>query len=131
MSKKHWVLIVIAVSIGSYIVGSNWNILFTPKGLTVKEKQRVEAIKDSLSKKEIFKENDWTPFVAVKDTLNVIKVTYQEKYGMEKCIYCTAVFENRITGEYKCVASWLSNFVLQKCNLISFDPKIVPKKEME
>jgi hypothetical protein len=49
-----------------------------------------------------------------------IKVTYQEKYGIEKTLYCSAIFENNKTGEYKCVAPWLGNIVLQKSNLNSF-----------
>jgi len=124
---------IITVSIGSYIVGSNWRVIFPPGGLTVKEKQKIETFKDSLNQKVTIRENDWTPFLSVplKDTLSIIKVTYQEKYDSEKEVFCMAIFENRITGEYKCIASWLSNYVLQKSNLVTLNPKVVSKKEMK
>lgn len=62
--------------------------------------------------------NAWTALASTeKDS---IKVIYQEKYGAEKVLYCRVIFENNKTGEYKCVAPWLGNVILQKSNLNSF-----------
>jgi len=75
--------------------------------------------------------NDWVQSTSIKpeDSLNIIKVDYQEKYGSEKTAYCMCVFENSKTGEYKCVSPKLGSLVLQKSNLISFQFTIVPKTE--
>jgi hypothetical protein len=132
MNKKLWALSVVIPFTIILVIVTNWNIIFPPKGLAVADNQTVNNFKDSLQNNQPIKENDWVFFASIKpeDSLNVLKVTYQEKYGLEKEIYCTAVFENKKTGEYKCIAPWMPNHVLQKSNLISFDPKEVSKKEM-
>jgi hypothetical protein len=75
--------------------------------------------------------NDWVVIQSIKDSLSVIKITYQEKYGIEKSAYCMVVFENVKTAEYKCIAPWLGSLLLQKSNLNSFQTSMVSKSEMK
>lgn len=63
--------------------------------------------------------NDWSVFSTSKDS-SFLKVSYQEKYGFEKTVYCKVIFENTKTGEYKCISPELGCLILQKSNLNSF-----------
>ena len=47
-----------------------------------------------------------------------LKVTYQEKYGLERVMLCKAVFSNSKTNQYKLISPDL-NQILEKSNLIS------------
>jgi len=47
-----------------------------------------------------------------------LKVTYQEKYGMEKVYICKAVFSNSKTNQYKLISPKV-NLVLERANLVS------------
>lgn len=87
----------------------------------------------SVFEEQTLEKNDWVSIQSIKleDSLNVIKITYQEKYGLERTFYCKAVFENIKTAEYKCVAPWLGSLLLQKSNLNSFQTSIVSKAEMK
>jgi len=76
--------------------------------------------------------NDWIVLTSIKsdDTLNIIEVCYQEKYGLERVVFCTAIFENQKLGEYKCISPTL-NLILQKSNLNSFQTKTVLKNKIK
>lgn len=133
MNKLFWIMVSVVGLVLSILVINNWEVFFPPKDLSVAEKQKIESFKDSINRKDVIQDNEWTPFMSVKDTLSVLKVVYREKYGLGSLItvYCTAIFDNKKTNEYKCIAPWLPKLVLQKSNLVSFDPKVIQKKEMD
>ena len=131
MNKKLWILISVVILALILIVATNWGTFFPYKGLSQAENQSIANFKDSaIQKDQAIPDNDWKFFASIVpgDSLNILKVVYQEKYGSEKTIYCTAVFENDKTGEYKCIAPWLPNCTLQQSNLNSFNYQIVLKK---
>jgi len=76
--------------------------------------------------------NDWqvVQSIDLNDSLRVIKVVYQEKYGSERIVFCNAIFENKKTSEYKCIAPWLEGLVLEKSNVNAITYNKVTKGEM-
>jgi hypothetical protein len=114
---KIWTIVGISLLLVVITVSYNWNRIIGT--FSVFEEPKIEK-------------NDWTPLssIRVEDSLKIIKVVYQEKYGIEKVVCCMAIFENIKTGEYKCIAPWL-NLILQKSNLNSFQFETVLKSEMK
>jgi len=66
--------------------------------------------------------NEWdlVSSISPEDSLNILKVTYQEKYGMLRVIFCKVIFDNKKTAEYKCLSAEFGSVILQKSNLVSF-----------
>jgi len=114
--KKVWIMVSLLVLIIAITIFYNWN-RYSGNVVVFEEK----PIK-----------NDWVVLVSVKpeDTMKVIEVKYQEKYGLEKTAICKAVFENSKTGEYKCISPEIGSLILQKSNLNSFNSKIVFKDSL-
>jgi hypothetical protein len=114
---KIWTIVGISLLLVIITVSYNWDRIIGT--FSVFEEPKIEK-------------NDWVTFSSINpdDTLNVLKVVYQEKYGLEKTIFCKAIFDNTKTAEYKCVAPWLS-LILQKSNLNSFQFETVLRSEMK
>jgi hypothetical protein len=70
-------------------------------------------------------ENVWKLYrsIPIGDTDEVYEVIWDQKYGATKKCYCTVVFRNERSNEYKLVAPWLDDLVIEKQNTddISFD----------
>lgn len=66
-----------------------------------------------------------------KDTSNVLVVVYKDEMSTFNEVYCMAVFENSKGTEYKLVAPWLNNMIIQKSNLLMEKTVIVPKSKMK
>jgi hypothetical protein len=61
---------------------------------------------------------DWIVENQVSDPSKyVLQVIYREKYGAEKTIYCMVLFRNDKTRQYKAVAPWLKDVVVQMENI--------------
>ena len=114
--SKIWIAVAIVVVVILTTIVYNWNR--NPGSFSIFEGPKIE-------------QNDWTPFASIQpnDSLNVLKVVYQEKYGSEKTIYCKVIFDNTKTAEYKCVAPWL-DLILEKSNLNSFKFSTISKDSM-
>jgi hypothetical protein len=115
MLKKVLIATGLIVLIVGIVIVYNWNNF--PTTVSIFEKKE--------------EQNPWSPivFITVNDSDQVVKIVYQEKYGLEKVEYCMAVFSSK--EEYKCVAPWLGDLILQKQNLNSFKTQKVPKTEMK
>ena len=82
--------------------------------------------------------NEWMPYKAIDpdDSLNVLSVTWTEKYGETKTVYCKVVFKNDKEKQYKLVAPWLGTVDIERANMddIRFDRILkssVPVKALE
>lgn len=77
-------------------------------------------------------DNDW---VVENEVCNVenncLKVIYREKYGAELIAYCMVVFKNDKTQQYKLVAPWLKNEVIERSNITGILVAEVPKSERQ
>jgi hypothetical protein len=71
-------------------------------------------------------DEDWKviSFAANPDSFYV-RVTYQEKYGSEKSIFCKAVFINDKSQQYKLISP-LGTIILEKSNIVSISYNQVP-----
>ena len=66
----------------------------------------------------VIEENDWKVNSEVVNVdSNCLKVVYREKYGDEIVEYCMVVFENDKTQQYKLIAPWLKNVVIERSNI--------------
>lgn len=64
--------------------------------------------------------NVWQPcmVIAEGDTGKyVIKVTWDQKYGERKILYCRAVFRNDVEKQYKVIAPWLASTDIERQNM--------------
>lgn len=77
--------------------------------------------------------NPWKEYSTIPpgDTINVIKVQYDQKYGRSVLLYCTAVFENTKENKYRCIAPWLDKQDIEKSNINDFKVTKVLRKEMK
>ena len=82
-----------------------------------KENQIIEERKLYSSETQI--EPEWkVEYYSEKPDSIDLKVTYQEKYGLERVVFCKAVFSNSKTNQYKLISPEVS-LILEKSNLIS------------
>lgn len=64
--------------------------------------------------------NAWKPcmVIAEADTGKyVIRVTWDQKYGERKILYCRAVFRNDVEKQYKVIAPWLASTDIERQNM--------------
>jgi hypothetical protein len=76
-------------------------------------------------------ENDWVMENRVCDVENnCLKVIYREKYGDKITSYCMVVFRNNKTRQYKFVAPWMKNKIIERSNIFGISVEEVQKSEM-
>lgn len=75
--------------------------------------------------------NPWKSYVSipVNDTENLYEVTWAQKYGDTKTMYCMSVFRNESAKEYKLVAPWLNALVIEDQNANDIKITKVSKKD--
>jgi hypothetical protein len=77
-------------------------------------------------------ENDWVVENQVCDVENnCLKVVYREKYGSEITEFCMVIFRNDKTQQYKFIAPWLKNELIERSNISGMIVKEVLKSEMK
>lgn len=75
---------------------------------------------------------EWIVENQSKDTdKNCLKVIYREKYGAELVVYCMVLFRNDKTKQYKMVAPWLTNKIIEMSNVTGIEVNEVPKTEAQ
>jgi hypothetical protein len=66
-----------------------------------------------LPDEDVIPENEWK-VVQQADSISMIKVEWDQKYGATKIAYCRAVFQN--STQFKLVAPWIT-LTIEKANL--------------
>lgn len=71
-------------------------------------------------------------FITPDDTLNGLRLEYKDEMGGRHLAFGKVIWENQKTREIKITAPWIDKAItIQKVNLISDEPKIVPLTEVE
>jgi len=77
-------------------------------------------------------ENEWVVVEALKlkDTSNILMVTYEICEGLIDSVFCRAVFVHKKLKKYRCVAPWLGNkeLVLNYTQTITIMKELVEYK---
>jgi hypothetical protein len=75
--------------------------------------------------------NSWKSYMSipVNDTDNIYEVTWAQKYGDTKTLYCMSIFKNEVTKEYKLVAPWLNALIIEDQNANDIKINKVSKKD--
>lgn len=66
----------------------------------------------------VIEANPWKPYrnIPEGDTENIYEVSWDQKYGVTKKKYCTAVFRNEQSKQYKLIAPWLDDQIIEYQN---------------
>lgn len=114
MKKKSLITIITIACILVVIIFVTWNANRGTNltNLHVTEDQKIEK-------------NEWEEhkFILVDDSVHVYKVTWDQKYGVTRTEYCKAAFRNDKQKQYKLVAPWLDEKIIERVNMndIRFD----------
>jgi len=75
--------------------------------------------------------NPWKSYMSIPviDTDGIYEVTWAQKYGDTKTIYCMNIFRNEIAKEYKLVAPWLNALIIEDQNANDIKINKVSKKD--
>jgi hypothetical protein len=75
--------------------------------------------------------NPWKAYMSipVSDTDDIYEVTWAQKYGDTKVVYCTCIFRNEVSKEYKLVAPWLNALIIEDQNANDIKINKVSKKD--
>jgi hypothetical protein len=71
-------------------------------------------------------------YITPDDTLNGLRLEYKDEIGGSHLAFGKVIWENKKTREIRITAPWIDKAItIQKGNLISDEPKIVPLTEIE
>lgn len=85
----------------------------------------------SHQEEEVTESPEWVEVtaIAVTDTNNVIRVTWDQKYGRTKTEYCRAIFVNKKDRKIKLVSPWITTFI-EEANINDLTLERVSKDSM-
>lgn len=120
--KNRWigiiVTIIVVALIGYVIYEANVPRYFGPNMNIIEE--------------PIIKPNDWQPYKSItpEDSIHILKVTWAEKYGENRVVYCKAVFKNDKEKQYKMVAPWMNDVEIERTNMNDITFEILLKSSV-
>ena len=92
--------------------------------LETNRKKKYELVKNKNSKLE---DNDWIEH-KIAGPGQIIKVSWDQKYGITKTTYCKIVFSNKTQKTYKLIAPWITNeFIIERNNIYNISTTKYPK----